>query len=74
MDNEPAWGDRMLEPPNVVGVESVTGYSSRSAPSPRPPQEHIPVQRELRERIKSALDAAGVQALPAMPPYGDRRP
>jgi small-conductance mechanosensitive channel len=71
MDTEPAWGDRMLEPPEVVGVESVTGYSVTIRTIAKClPQEHIPVQRELRERIKSALDAAGVQAPPAVPPFG----
>ena len=36
-------------------------------------QEHFSVQRELRERIKSAFDREGVRSpavLPAVPPYG----
>ncbi|HYN28536.1 MAG TPA: mechanosensitive ion channel family protein [Dermatophilaceae bacterium] len=62
------WQDRLLGPPEVVGVESITGpvmtmrVTARCAAG-----EHVAVQRELLERIKTALDAAGVKA-PPLPP------
>ena len=72
-----AMRDRLLEPPVVVGVESVTGdvvvvrVTARSAP-----QENLTVARELRERLKTAFDTAGIRvpvlARPYQPPSPPR--
>jgi small-conductance mechanosensitive channel len=34
------------------------------------PNENFPVSREIRERIKTAFDQAGIRAPLVMPPYG----
>jgi small-conductance mechanosensitive channel len=71
MGADPEWADRLLEPPTVLGVESITGATmvirtiAQCAPG-----EHLAVQRELRERTKAALDRAGVQAPPLAPASG----
>lgn len=69
-DDDPEWADRLLGTPDVVGVESVTGAAMTIRTVAKcAPGAAIPVQRELRERIKTALDAAGVKA-PAALPFG----
>lgn len=69
-DDDPEWSDRLLGTPEVVGVESVTGAAMTIRTVAKcAPNASIPVQRELRERIKTALDAAGVKA-PAALPFG----
>ena len=71
MGADPEWADRLVEPPTVLGVESITGATmvirtiAQCAPG-----EHLAVQRELRERAKEALDRAGVQAPPLAPTGG----
>ena len=71
MGADPEWADRLVEPPTVLGVESITGATmvirtiAQCAPG-----EHLAVQRELRERLKEALDRAGVHAPPAGPVPG----
>lgn len=57
-----AWGDKLLEEPEVVGVESMTGgVVTIRVLAKTLAQEHFAVQRELRERIKVALDREGVR-------------
>jgi moderate conductance mechanosensitive channel len=62
--------DRLLEAPVVVGVESVSGdvvtvrVTARTAP-----QESGTVTRELRERLKTAFDEAGVRVPIVARPY-----
>lgn len=59
---DPIWADRLLEEPRTVGVESIAGTSQTIRTVARcAPNEHAAVQRELRRRIKDALDAAGVE-------------
>ena len=71
MGSDPEWEERLVEPPTVLGVESITGATmvirtiAQCAPG-----ENLAVQRELRERIKEALDTAGVQAPPLGPLSG----
>jgi moderate conductance mechanosensitive channel len=65
MGADPAWADRFVEQPTVLGVESITGSTMVIRTVARcTPGENFAVQRELRERIKNALDAAGVKAPP----------
>ncbi|MEP7024633.1 MAG: mechanosensitive ion channel family protein [Actinomycetota bacterium] len=66
MWQEPDWHDVMLEEPEVWGVQSVSAdevvvrLAARTAPL-----RQWEVARELRERLKSALDAAGGPGWPA---------
>lgn len=69
LDQDPVWKDRLLEEPEVVGVESITGAAMTIRTIAKcAPNQNFAVQRELRERIKRALDAAGVKA-PAVIPF-----
>jgi len=71
LDAAPEWATRLLEEPVVAGVESMTGgvvtirIIAKCAPN-----ENFPVSREIRERVKAALDAAGIRAPQAGPPSG----
>lgn len=67
-DRDPSWSDRLIESPAVAGVESVGGatVTIRTLCKCRP-QQNFPVQRELRERIKVALDKAGIEGPPPTP-------
>ena len=68
LDDDPDWRDRLIESPQVVGVESVGGASLTIRTTCKClPQQNFPVQRELRERIKIALDKAGVKGPPPLP-------
>jgi len=63
LDGAPEWTTRLLEEPVVAGVESMAGgvvtirIIAKCAPN-----ESFPVSREIRERVKAALDAAGIGA------------
>jgi small conductance mechanosensitive channel len=69
---DPAWAPRILEPPEVWGVESFTldaltiRLVAKTAPS-----EQWRVARELRARIKAALDAAGIASVALADPVPD---
>ena len=63
MDEDERWKDVLLEEPNVVGVESITaGAITIRIVAKTVANEQLGVQREMRERIKRALDAAGVRS------------
>jgi moderate conductance mechanosensitive channel len=65
MGADPEWADRIVEPPTVLGVESITGSTMVIRTTARcAAGENFAVQREMRERIKHALDDAGVKAPP----------
>ena len=65
------WAPKLLETPTVAGVESVTGTAVTIRVFAKcAPNEHWSVQRELRERIKQALDREGVAAAPPVFPTG----
>jgi small conductance mechanosensitive channel len=72
MDDDEAYKDILLEEPNVVGVESMAnGALTIRVIAKTVANEQFGIQREMRERIKTALDRAGVRSpLPVMPPYG----
>lgn len=64
-DTDTEWADHLIDEPEVVGVESISGAAMTIRTIARcVPNQHYAVQRELRERIKTALDAAGVKAPP----------
>ena len=76
-DADPEWQESLLEEPDVVGVESISGQTMTIRTVAKcAPNQNFAVQRELRERIKTALDAAGVKAPPVAPfggPVGGAR-
>jgi small conductance mechanosensitive channel len=63
-----AWRPKFLDeqPPQVLGIENLDGgavvirVQARTAP-----QKNVEVTRELRRRIKGALDAAGIEVVTA---------
>ncbi|WP_203567541.1 mechanosensitive ion channel family protein [Aestuariimicrobium ganziense] len=62
MDAEPEWKQHLLETPTVLGVESITGQTMTIRVIAKcVANQQWGVQRELRERAKNALDAAGVK-------------
>ncbi|HSO65166.1 MAG TPA: mechanosensitive ion channel family protein [Ornithinibacter sp.] len=71
MGTDPGWADKLVGQPEVLGVESITGSTIVIRTVAQcVPGENFAVQRELRERIKNALDAAGVKAPPLSPFVG----
>ena len=61
---DPVWGEDLLEPPEVLGVHSVTaeGLVVRLL-AKTAPRRQAPVARELRARLSAALREAGVHPL-----------
>jgi small-conductance mechanosensitive channel len=71
LDADPAWHERLVEEPTVVGIEQITGSTITVRVIAKClPNENLPVQREIRERVKAAFDASGVKAPVVFPPYG----
>jgi len=71
LNEAPEWTSRLLEEPVVAGVESLSGgvitirIIAKCAPN-----ENFPVSREIRERVKAALDTAGIRPPQVGPPSG----
>ncbi|MGH8978027.1 MAG: mechanosensitive ion channel family protein, partial [Acidimicrobiia bacterium] len=66
---DPAWTERVLDPPEVWGVEQFTlDTVTIRLVVKTAPHEQWRVARELRSRIKAALDAAGIVSTPTVPP------
>lgn len=58
------WHDRVLAPPELLGVDSFTDLNVTLQLTLRtPPGDQWAVARELRRRVKQAFDAAGIAAL-----------
>jgi small conductance mechanosensitive channel len=59
--HEPEFASRILAEPLVLGVESVTpGAVIVRITARTRPQEQLEIERELRVRVKAALEAAGI--------------
>ncbi len=70
MGEDPDWADKFVEEPKVLGVESIVGMTMTIRTIAQcVPGENFAVQREMRERLKAALDAADVKA-PPLGPFG----
>jgi small conductance mechanosensitive channel len=70
LDESPDWADKLLEEPQVVGVESMSGsVVTIRVIAKTAPQEQYGVSREIRERVKASFDQNGVKA-PVMTPFG----
>lgn len=67
---DPAWADALLDPPQVMGLERLgQGTVTIRTVVRVDPYRRDDVARDLRRRIKDALDAAGVvPPLPALAP------
>jgi small conductance mechanosensitive channel len=70
MDQSPDWQGQLLEEPNVVGVESMTGnVVTIRVIAKTAPEKQYGISREIRERVKAAFDQNGIKA-PVMTPFG----
>jgi moderate conductance mechanosensitive channel len=70
MDEDPALHEILLEEPNVVGVESITGnVVTIRVIAKTAPEQQYGVSREIRERVKTAFDEHHIKA-PVMTPFG----
>ena len=62
---DPAWADALLDPPRVMGLEKLgTGTVTLRTVARVDPYRRDDVARELRRRIKDALDRSSVVPLP----------
>lgn len=70
MADEERWQEVLIEDPDVVGVESIVGQVMTVRTLAKcAANQHWSVQRELRERLKTALDGAGIAPPPTtLPP------
>jgi moderate conductance mechanosensitive channel len=60
--NDPIWKDKFLEPPEVLGVQALTGVSVTLRTLFKvQPKEQWGVSREFKRRIKTAFDLAGLR-------------
>jgi len=65
---DPAVAAKLLEPPKLLGVESITGTTlTMRILIKTPPNQHHGLVRDIRERAIAALTAAGVPAPMAGP-------
>ena len=70
LGKDPAWADALLDPPRVTGIEKLAGGSVTLRAIARvDPYRRDDVARDLRQRIKLALDQAGIATFipPALP-------
>nr|WP_235950360.1 mechanosensitive ion channel family protein [Phycicoccus flavus] len=66
---DPEWEPKLIEPPTVLGVDSITGQTvTIKVLAKCLAGEQFAVQRELRARAKEAFDAEGIQG-PPLPPF-----
>jgi moderate conductance mechanosensitive channel len=60
--NDPEWNDKFLEPPEVLGVQALTGVSATLRTLFKvQPKTQWGVSREFKRRIKNAFDLAGLR-------------
>lgn len=70
LGNDPAWADSLLDPPQVTGIEKISGGAVTLRTVARvDPYRRDDVARDLRTRIKQSLDVEGIAtfAPPALP-------
>jgi len=67
-DATPEWKEHLIEEPQVVGVESMTGTAvTVRIIAKTAAEQQYGVSRELRERVKAAFDEAGIKGPPLAP-------
>jgi len=65
---DPAWADSLLDPPRVTGIEKIAGGAVTLRTIARvDPYRRDDVARDLRARIKVALDAEGIATFAPLP-------
>ncbi|MBK8230921.1 MAG: mechanosensitive ion channel family protein [Candidatus Eisenbacteria bacterium] len=66
MRAEPEWNDDMIEPIEILGIESLTdaGYTVRARLKTQP-SRHLAVGREFTLRVKHRFDGEGIHLAPA---------
>jgi small-conductance mechanosensitive channel len=76
LETSEQWKDTLLEEPNVAGVESITaGVVTLRVLAKTVANSQWGLQRDLRERIKVALDREGIRSpSTVLPPYGNGTP
>ena len=69
---DPAWADSLLDPPRVTGIEKLAGGAVTIRTIARvDPYRRDDVARDLRSRIKGALDGEGIETfIPSPLPPG----
>jgi small conductance mechanosensitive channel len=70
LGTDAAWADALLDPPRVTGIEKIgPGLVTLRTVARVDPYRRDEVARDLRRRIKGALDGAGIPpiALPTIP-------
>jgi small-conductance mechanosensitive channel len=68
---DPEWEPKLIEPPTVLGVDSIAGQTvTVKILAKCLPGENFGVQRELRARVKAAFDANDVEGPPMVPVHG----
>jgi moderate conductance mechanosensitive channel len=71
LDEAEEWEDRLLEEPVVAGVESMTGgVVTIRIIAKCAPDQNFPVSREIRERVKTSFDRAGIRSPHVVAPWG----
>jgi small-conductance mechanosensitive channel len=74
LNRAPEWTTPLLEEPVVAGAESMVGaVITIRVIAKCAPNENFPISRQVRERVKAALDAAGIRAPQAGPPIAVSR-
>ncbi len=70
LGEDPAWADALLDPPHVNGIEKLGGGSVTLRTVARvDPYRRDEVARDLRNRIRTALDSEGITTfIPPAPP------
>ena len=68
--DDPAWADSLLAPPRVIGIERIAGGGVTLRTVARvDPYRRDDVARDMRARIKSEMDAVGIETfIPTAPP------
>ena len=68
---EPRFADKVVDVPAVAGIEQVTGSAvTFRVVGTCAANENVGIQRELRARIRAALDAAEIRLPAPVPPWG----
>lgn len=63
LEDDPEWAEQMLEPPNVLGLSGFeTGQALYTIVAKCPTNKQWAVERELRARVMTAFQAAGIKS------------
>lgn len=75
VSHDDAFADQLLEPPQLLGVESITATTlTMRILIKTPPNEQYGLSREIRERAMAALSAAGIPGPSILPTANPQNP